>query len=334
MNKCVFVTGGSGFIGSAVVRLLLATTDFTIVNIDKLSYAANPLALKTAEQHPRYVFKQLDIIDEAQLHLLFAEYQPQYVIHLAAESHVDRSINIAAPFIQSNIVGTFSLLEACRKYWAQLPVLQQQVFRLLHVSTDEVYGDIPLNAHAATEQSAYHPSSPYSASKAASDHLVQAWQRTYGLPVLISHCTNNYGPFQHQEKLIPLVINRALEGQPLPIYGDGQQIRDWLFVEDHAKALLTVLQKGTVGESYNISANNQLTNLEVVSIICHELDKLIPASKMGINHYNELITFVADRPGHDRRYALDATKITQQLGWQPSTNFAEGIVKTITAYLP
>ncbi|WP_445427667.1 dTDP-glucose 4,6-dehydratase [Alishewanella sp. HL-SH05] len=334
MNKCVFVTGGSGFIGSTVVRLLLATTDFTIVNIDKLSYAANPLALKAVEGDCRYRFKQQDIVDELELHSLFTQYQPQYVMHLAAESHVDRSINSAAPFIQSNIVGTFSLLEACRKYWAQLSIQQQQMFRLLHVSTDEVYGDIPLAANAATEQTAYHPSSPYSASKAASDHLVQAWQRTYGLPVLITHCTNNYGPFQHQEKLIPLVINRALEGQPLPIYGDGQQIRDWLFVEDHAKALLTVLQKGTVGESYNISANNQLTNLEVVSIICHELDKLIPASKMGINHYNELITFVVDRPGHDRRYALDATKITQQLGWQPSTNFAEGIVKTISAYLP
>jgi len=330
MNECVFVTGGSGFIGSAVIRHLLATTSLRIVNIDKLTYAVHSEALANVQAHPRYAFYQQDIADETALSVLFAQYQPRYVMHLAAESHVDRSIDSAQPFIYSNIVGTFSLLEATRKYWLSLHTPEQRLFRFLHVSTDEVFGDLAEGVPAADERNRYAPSSPYSASKAASDHLVMAWSRTYNLPVLMTHCTNNYGPYQHSEKLIPLVIERALHGQPIPIYGNGLQIRDWLFVEDHAKALVTVLFKGHIGENYNIGANNPLSNLAVVHHICDTLALLVPRNG---ECYKNLITFVTDRPGHDKRYALNCNKIQQCLSWQATTPFDKGMDITIRFYI-
>jgi len=330
MNECVFVTGGSGFIGSAVIRHLLATTALRVINIDKLTYAVHSQALASVQGHPRYAFYQHDIADEAALSVLFAQYQPRYVLHLAAESHVDRSINSALPFIHSNIVGTFSLLEAIRKYWLSLASHEQGLFRFLHVSTDEVFGDLDEGVPAADEHHRYLPSSPYSASKAASDHLVMAWSRTYNLPALITHCTNNYGPYQHREKLIPLAIERALNGQPIPIYGNGLQIRDWLFVEDHAKALVTVLFKGQIGESYNIGANNPRSNLAVVHHICDTLTLLVPTKDTP---YKNLITFVTDRPGHDKRYALNSDKIQRQLNWHAATPFDEGMAITIRFYI-
>lgn len=332
MNKCIIVTGGSGFIGSAVIRLLLAETDFAVVNIDKLTYAVNPMALHSVQANNRYIFCQLDICQTDELHKIFAQYQPCFVINLAAESHVDRSISGAAPFIQTNIVGTFSLLQAGLQYWRALNLEEQSSFRFLHVSTDEVFGDIPSSAAAATELSRYEPSSPYSASKAASDHLVFAWWRTYKLPVLITHCTNNYGPYQHTEKFIPLIINRALNGLPIPIYGDGLQIRDWLYVDDHVRALIAVLQSGEIGQRYNISANNQLTNLQVVHTICSILNQTATKNVIAAFDYHTLIEFVEDRPGHDRRYALNAEKI-QQLSWRAVTDFPKGIEKTIDFYL-
>ena len=329
----LFVTGGCGFIGSAFIRYLLQHTQHNVVNIDKLTYAANPQALASAAVNPRYQFVQADICDSSTLKQLFLQYQPQAVVHLAAESHVDRSISGAADFIHTNINGTFTLLEAARHYWQRLAEAEQAAFRFHHVSTDEVFGDLAtLDLPAFTEQTPYAPSSPYAASKAASDHLVRAWYRTYGLPVVLSNCSNNYGPWQHAEKLIPNTINKALAGQPIPVYGDGSQIRDWLYVEDHAQALYQVLTQGRVGESYNIGGNNQQRNIDVVTAICTLLDELVPNSPLTTNH-SKLITFVTDRPGHDVRYAVDSQKIMTDLGWQPNYTFAQGLRQTVQWYL-
>lgn len=333
MSEVLFVTGGSGFIGSALIRHLLNSTDYQIVNIDKLTYAAAPEALAVASKHSRYRFYQLDINDLDAITKLFATYRPVGVFHLAAESHVDRSIQSASPFIQSNIVGTFNLLESCRNYFAGLTASCKKAFKFVHVSTDEVYGDLPLAAPAIKEGAPYHPSSPYSASKAASDHLVQAWARTYGLPAMITHCTNNYGPHQYPEKLIPLLVQRALKLEPLPIYGDGLQIRDWLYVDDHVQALLQIFQHGKPGESYNIAGDQPMTNLAIAHMIC----KLIPTLNLptALRHRSDqlesLITHVADRPGHDRRYALNNNKIKKEIGWVPQVKFEKGLVRTITA---
>ncbi|WP_439842392.1 dTDP-glucose 4,6-dehydratase [Aeromonas taiwanensis] len=332
----ILVTGGAGFIGSALIRYLIGHTQEQVVNLDKLTYAGNLASLAEVADHPRYAFERVDICDRPALDRLFAEHQPDAVMHLAAESHVDRSISGPAAFIETNIVGTYTLLEAARHYWQALPAPRQAAFRFHHVSTDEVYGDLPHpDEHGAaplplfTEQTPYAPSSPYSASKAASDHLVRAWQRTYDLPVLITNCSNNYGPYHFPEKLIPLVILNALEGKPLPVYGKGDQIRDWLFVEDHARALHTVLTRGAVGETYNIGGHNERRNLEVVNAICDLLDELVPTS----DPYRTLITFVRDRPGHDRRYAIDAGKMARELGWTPQESFESGLRKTVCWYL-
>lgn len=336
MSKVIFVTGGAGFIGSALIRHLYAATPYTIVNIDKLTYAADLTALNTVEDSPRYYFSQTDICDRAALDALFAQFQPDAVMHLAAESHVDRSISGPADFIQTNIVGTYTLLEASRHYFSQLSAAGRSQFRFHHVSTDEVFGDLHGTEAFFTELTPYAPSSPYSASKASSDHLVRAWHRTYGLPILITNCSNNYGPHQNTEKLIPLMITRALAGQPLPVYGNGLQVRDWLYVEDHAAALLTVLEQGVVGETYNIGGHNEVKNIDVVGQICDVLDQLAPMQDRGYpanTKHSSLITFVADRPGHDLRYAIDASKIYATLGWQPKETFATGLLKTINWYL-
>lgn len=321
----IVVTGGAGFIGSAVIRHLLTSTDHLVINVDKLSYASNLDALASAANHPRYHFEQIDICDAPAIQRLFHHYQPDAIMHLAAESHVDRSIAGPAPFIQSNIIGTYILLEAARHYWEA----GHPDFRFLQVSTDEVYGDLQHSDALFTEQSAYAPSSPYSASKAAADHLVRAWHRTYGLPVLITNCSNNYGPFQYPEKLIPLMILNALAGRALPVYGNGCQIRDWLHVEDHARALCFVLEQGQLGETYNIGGHNQKTNIEVVETICELLAELAPRRA----NYKDLITFVNDRPGHDQRYAIDASKIARELGWKPAETFETGLRKTVEWYL-
>lgn len=333
MSEVLFVTGGSGFIGSALIRHLLNSTDYQIVNIDKLTYAAAPEALAAASKHSRYRFYQLDINDLDAITKLFATYRPVGVFHLAAESHVDRSIQSASPFIQSNIVGTFNLLESCRNYFAGLPASCKKAFKFVHVSTDEVYGDLPLSAPAVKEGAPYHPSSPYSASKAASDHLVQAWARTYGLPAIITHCTNNYGPHQYPEKLIPLLVQRALKLEPLPIYGDGLQIRDWLYVDDHVQALLQIFLRGKPGQSYNIAGDQPLTNLAVAHAICNLIPTLnLPTPlRYRSDQLESLITHVADRPGHDRRYALNNNKIKTEIGWVPQVRFEEGLARTITA---
>lgn len=324
----IVVTGGAGFIGSAVIRHLLTNTDHVVINVDKLSYASNLDALASVVNNPRYHFEQIDICDAATIQQLFTRYQPDAVIHLAAESHVDRSIAGPAPFIQTNIIGTYILLETARHYWES----GQTGFRFLHVSTDEVYGDLQHGDALFTEQNPYAPSSPYSASKAASDHLVRAWYRTYGLPVLITNCSNNYGPFQYPEKLIPLMILNALAGRALPVYGNGCQVRDWLHVEDHARALCLVLETGTTGETYNIGGRNQKTNIEVVETICELLAELAPG-RSGRANYKDLITFVSDRPGHDQRYAIDAGKIERELGWSPMETFETGLRKTVEWYL-
>lgn len=332
----IFITGGCGFIGSALIRYLLNNTAYSVVNLDKLTYAANPAALAEIEHSDRYHFVQLDICDFNALQQAFARYQPSAVMHLAAESHVDRSIAGASAFISTNINGTFGLLEACRYYWQALSASQQQAFRFHHISTDEVFGDLATQAAPAfTEQTAYAPSSPYAASKAASDHLVRAWHRTYGLPVVISNCSNNYGPWQHAEKLIPNTISKALSGQPIPVYGNGGQIRDWLFVEDHARALHKIVTEGVVGETYNIGGNNEKQNIEVVQTICALLDELAPIknSTLNIENYESLITHVTDRPGHDVRYAVNTSKIRQQLHWQPAETFSSGLRKTVLWYL-
>ncbi|MFD2632101.1 dTDP-glucose 4,6-dehydratase [Idiomarina piscisalsi] len=336
------ITGGAGFIGSAVIRFILKNTDNKVVNIDKLTYAGNVDNLKGFTESERYQFKQIDLCDPNALKNVFKDYQPNVVMHLAAESHVDRSIDGPAEFIHTNILGTYNLLEAAREYWSNLPLNEKATFKFHHISTDEVYGDLPHPEDEAdasgslfTETTAYAPSSPYSASKASSDHLVRAWFRTYGLPTVITNCSNNYGPFHFPEKLIPLMILNALEGKELPIYGKGDQIRDWLYVEDHAKALYTVATKGEIGETYNIGGHNEKRNIDVVETVCNVLQELAPPAtrKLCISHYKELMTHVADRPGHDRRYAIDATKIKQELGWMPAETFESGIRKTVQWYL-
>ncbi|MBP8263663.1 MAG: dTDP-glucose 4,6-dehydratase [Pseudomonas sp.] len=329
----ILVTGGAGFIGSAVVRHLLQNTPHQVVNLDKLTYAGNLQSLPGASEHPAYRFEQVDICDAEGVARVLAEHRPDAVMHLAAESHVDRSIDGPAAFIQTNIVGTYTLLEACRQYWLGLCEEARSRFRFHHISTDEVYGDLEGTTELFTEQTPYSPSSPYSASKASSDHLVRAWQRTYGLPVLITNCSNNYGPYHFPEKLIPHMILNALAGKPLPVYGDGAQIRDWLYVEDHARALVEVLTRGQPGATYNIGGHNEKRNLQVVETLCTLLDELVTEKPAGISRFAELITFVQDRPGHDRRYAIDAGKIERELGWRPQETFESGLRKTVQWYL-
>ena len=332
----ILITGGAGFIGSAMVRHAVMYTNDWVVNVDKLTYAGNLESLAGVANNERYLFERVDICNRAEVDRVLAQHQPDAIMHLAAESHVDRSIDGPAEFIQTNIVGTYNLLEATRQYWQALEAKKKANFRFHHISTDEVYGDLPhpsetpnAEQHLFTEQTAYAPSSPYSASKASSDHLVRAWQRTYGLPVLVTNCSNNYGPYHFPEKLIPLVILNALEGKSLPIYGKGDQIRDWLYVEDHARALYKVVTEGKPGETYNIGGYNEKQNIEVVHSICDILQQLRPKA----SSYREQITFVQDRPGHDRRYAIDASKIQRELGWQPEETFETGIRKTVQWYL-
>lgn len=329
----LLITGGAGFIGSAVVRMLLNETTIEVVNVDLLTYAGNLDSLSGLENFGRYHFEHADIFDKNKLQKIFDIHKPSAVMHLAAESHVDRSIDDPADFINTNITGTFNLLEIARKYYDSLNIAEQKKFRFHHVSTDEVYGDLAGTVGLFTEQTPYSPSSPYSASKAASDHLVKAWGRTYGLPVIITNCSNNYGPYHFPEKLIPHIILNAIHGRPLPIYGNGLQIRDWLYVEDHAKALIKVMSKGKVGENYNIGGHNEKTNIEVVQAICELLEELAPNKPCGIRKYRDLITFVKDRPGHDMRYAIDATKIERELGWVPEETFDSGLRKTVQWYL-
>ncbi len=329
----LLVTGGAGFIGSALVRYLLQETDFQIVNLDKLTYAANPKALSSVDSHRHYQFIKQDICDQSSLKEIICAIKPDAIIHLAAESHVDRSIDSAADFIQTNIQGSYNLLQTSLDYWRQLNDGQKADFRFLYVSTDEVYGDIEPQAPACDEKSPYAPSSPYSASKAAADHLVRAWHKTYGLPILITHCSNNFGPYQDSEKLIPKLISNALVGKPLPLYGDGQQIRDWIYVDDHVKALLKVLEKGKVGESYNIGGDCQISNIQVAESICYLLNENAPSHCEYYGRFQELIHFVDDRPGHDKRYAINAAKIQQTLNWQRQEDFASGLSKTVKWYL-
>lgn len=336
----ILVTGGAGFIGSAVVRYIIGNTQDSVINVDKLTYAGNLESLTSVANNARYTFEKVDICDRAELDRVFSLHQPDAVMHLAAESHVDRSITGPADFIQTNIVGTYTLLEAARNYWMKLDAECRAAFRFHHISTDEVYGDLPhpdeqegqaVNQELPlfTEITPYAPSSPYSASKASSDHLVRAWLRTYGLPTIVTNCSNNYGPYHFPEKLIPLVILNALEGKPLPIYGKGDQIRDWLYVEDHARALYKVVTEGKIGETYNIGGHNEKQNLEVVQTICSILDSLVPKA----TPYAEQITYVTDRPGHDRRYAIDSTKISHELNWQPLETFDTGLRKAVEWYL-
>ena len=327
----IIVTGGAGFIGSAVIRHILKNTNSHVLNIDKLTYAGNLESLAEIEVSANYSFKKIDICDATAIEQAFNEFQPNLIMHLAAESHVDRSIDGPAEFINTNIVGTYTLLEVARKYWQGLDDANKSSFRFHHISTDEVYGDLEGTTDLFTETTPYAPSSPYSASKASSDHLVRAWYRTYGLPVVITNCSNNYGPYHFPEKLIPLVILNALDGKSLPIYGKGDQIRDWLYVEDHARALYKVVTEGTIGETYNIGGHNEKQNIDVVKTICQILDELKPQSNG--QPYQSLITFVKDRPGHDLRYAIDATKIKNQLGWTPQETFDSGIRKTVEWYL-
>lgn len=340
----ILVTGGAGFIGSAVVRHLINDTEYSVINLDKLTYAGNLESLVSVNDNPRYAFEQVDICDAAEVKRVFDKHQPDLVMHLAAESHVDRSIDGPGEFIQTNLMGTYVLLDAARAYWQELDERRKAGFRFHHISTDEVYGDLPHPSNSVnpaqgecgflplfTESTAYAPSSPYSASKAGSDHLVRAWHRTYGMPVVITNCSNNYGPYHFPEKLIPLVILNALEGKPLPIYGKGDQIRDWLYVEDHARALVLVATKGKLGETWNIGGHNEKQNIEVVGAICAILDELAPHSSG--DSYKKFITHVTDRPGHDRRYAIDASKIERELGWKPLETFESGLRKTVQWYL-
>lgn len=331
----ILVTGGAGFIGSAVVRHIIENTTDTVVNLDKLTYAGNLESLKLVDGNERYTFEQVDICNRIELDRVFKSHKPNAVMHLAAESHVDRSITGPSDFIQTNIVGTYNLLEAAREYWNTLNDDDKKSFRFHHISTDEVYGDLPHPDEQEgelplfTEKTSYAPSSPYSASKASSDHLVRAWLRTYGLPTIVTNCSNNYGPYHFPEKLIPLVILNALEGKDLPIYGKGDQIRDWLYVEDHARALYKVVTEGIVGETYNIGGHNEKQNLEVVQTICSILDELVPKK----SNYSEQIIYVKDRPGHDRRYAIDSSKMSQELNWEPLETFGTGLRKTVQWYL-
>lgn len=331
--KRILVTGGAGFIGSAVVRHILESTADSVVVVDKLTYAGNLASLAPVAGDNRFAFEQIDICDREALKKVFATYEPAVVMHLAAESHVDRSIDGPAVFIETNIIGTYNLLETAREFWNGLTGDKKAHFRFHHISTDEVYGDLHSSDDFFTETTPYAPSSPYSASKASSDHLVRAWQRTYGLPALVTNCSNNYGPYHFPEKLIPLIILNAIAGKALPVYGDGQQIRDWLYVEDHARALYLVATQGQPGETYNIGGHNERKNLDVVTTICDLLEELVPVKPTGISQYRDLITFVTDRPGHDLRYAIDASKIQRELGWTPCETFESGIRKTVEWYL-
>ncbi|TVT81188.1 dTDP-glucose 4,6-dehydratase [Acinetobacter colistiniresistens] len=329
----ILLTGGAGFIGSAVVRHIIKNTNDEILNVDKLTYAGNLESLKEIDQDPRYQFQQVDICDAEKLEHVFEQFQPDAIMHLAAESHVDRSIDGPSAFIQTNIIGTYTLLEVTRKYWLALDETQKKNFRFHHISTDEVYGDLEGTTDLFTETTPYAPSSPYSASKASSDHLVRAWQRTYGLPVVLTNCSNNYGPYHFPEKLIPLIILNALNGKALPVYGNGSQIRDWLFVEDHARALYKVVTEAAVGETYNIGGHNEQKNIDVVKAICTLLEELAPNKPSGVDEYEDLITYVTDRPGHDLRYAIDASKIQKDLDWVPQESFETGLRKTVEWYL-
>ena len=331
-NK-LLITGGAGFIGSAVIRHVIDNTQYSVVNVDKLTYAGNLESLASIEKDTRYSFEKVDICNAGELRRVFNKHLPDIVMHLAAESHVDRSIDTPGEFIQTNVVGTYQLLEEAKIYWLGLKGEKRDNFRFHHVSTDEVYGDLEGGSGLFTEDTPYAPSSPYSASKASSDHMVRAWYRTFGLPILITNCSNNYGPYQFPEKLIPLVILNALEGKDIPIYGNGKQVRDWLYVEDHAKALIHVALNGATGETYNIGGNNELQNIEVVKKICNILDELLPSKFKGVDKYEQLITFVSDRSGHDLRYAIDATKIATELSWIPNETFETGIRKTVLWYL-
>lgn len=329
----ILITGGAGFIGSAVIRHIISNTPHNILNLDKLTYAGNLDSIESVSHLNQYNFSQSDICDKEALVKIFNEFQPHIVMHLAAESHVDRSIDGPGEFIQTNIVGTYTLLDVSRHYWQNLDEENKRSFRFHHISTDEVYGDLEGTDDLFLETTSYDPSSPYSASKASSDHLVRAWNRTFGLPVVITNCSNNYGPFHFPEKLIPHIILNALAGKELPIYGDGQQIRDWLYVDDHARALLKVATEGAVGETYNIGGHNEKANLEVVHTLCELLEELAPEKPTGVDNYKDLIIFVKDRPGHDVRYAIDATKIQQELGWVPEETFETGMRKTVEWYL-
>lgn len=329
----ILVTGGAGFIGSAVIRHIIGNTSNSVVNVDKLTYAGNLESLVSIESNDRYTFEQVDICDRTELERVFVEHKPDAVMHLAAESHVDRSIDSPSAFIETNIVGTYTLLETTRAYWSRLSDDAKRDFRFHHISTDEVYGDLEGSDALFTETTPYEPSSPYSASKASSDHLVRAWLRTYGLPTIITNCSNNYGPYHFPEKLIPLMILNALDGKALPVYGDGMQIRDWLFVEDHARALYKVVTEGEIGETYNIGGHNEKANIEVVKTICNLLEEIAPNKPQGVALYSDLIAYVTDRPGHDARYAIDASKIEHELGWKPEETFESGIRKTVEWYL-
>jgi len=329
----ILVTGGAGFIGSAVIRNIINNTQDSVINVDCLTYAGNLQSLSSVDSSDRYAFEQVDICNKDELIRVFEQHQPDAVMHLAAESHVDRSIEGPGEFIQTNVVGTFNLLDVARDYWSKLPEEHKSAFRFHHISTDEVYGDLEGTDDLFTEETPYAPSSPYSASKAASDHLVRAWYRTYGLPVLVTNCSNNYGPYHFPEKLIPHMILNALDGKPLPVYGDGQQIRDWLYVDDHARALYKVVTEGEVGETYNIGGHNEKTNLHVVETICELLEELAPEKPAGLTNYKDLITFVKDRPGHDLRYAIDASKIDKELDWTPEETFETGLKNTVKWYL-
>ncbi len=328
----ILVTGGAGFIGSALVRFLIENTQHNVVNIDKLTYAANLKSLASVESNSRYSFVQGDICDKVLLDQVFGASKPDLIMHLAAESHVDKSINASADFIQTNIIGTYQLLEAARRYWQALDENKKRIFRFHHISTDEVYGELGMTGKFS-EESCYQPSSPYSASKASSDHLVNAWFRTYGLPIVMTNCSNNYGPYQFPEKLIPLTILNALNGKSLPVYGKGEQVRDWLYVDDHVNGLYEVATKGELGETYNIGGNQEQRNIDVVETICAILEELAPIKPEGVIRYDDLIDYVEDRPGHDFRYAINAEKISKTLGWRPEESFESGLKKTVQWFI-
>ena len=331
--KKLLITGGAGFIGSNLIRYIINNTQHSVINLDKLTYSGNLESLNSVNENDRYSFEKVDICDAEEIRRVFNKYQPDIIMHLAAESHVDRSIDSPGEFIQTNIFGTYVLLEQSRIYWSKLKEPKKNRFRFHHISTDEVYGDLEDSNALFTESTSYSPSSPYSASKASSDHLVRAWQRTFGLPTVITNCSNNYGPFQFPEKLIPLIIRNALSGKNLPVYGTGEQVRDWLYVDDHAKALLVVALNGDAGETYNIGGHNEMQNLEVIKSICSILDDLVPSQINAINKYEQLIEFVEDRSGHDKRYAIDASKIALELNWTPDETFETGIRKTVKWYI-